>query len=173
MIIGHLPAGYLIARLAQRVSTHLRDGHWSLMAAAMAGSVFPDIDMFWFHLIDQRSVNHHEYWTHIPAFWVGLLALAAPAWMLLRRQVLPAAVFLFFIGVMSHMVLDTVTGYIRWLSPFNPIAISLNTVRALYSPWYLNFLLHWTFGIELVLTAAAAILAWRRWRINMPFHSGA
>jgi inner membrane protein len=57
MIIGHLPAGYLLAKsLAQRMVGSARAG--AFICAALLGSVFPDIDLIYFHWIDHRQ--HHS-----------------------------------------------------------------------------------------------------------------
>jgi len=43
------------------------------------------------------------------------------------------------------------------------------TVHPRYSPWYLNFVFHWVFGLELLLSSCAMALAWRdarRFRTN-------
>lgn len=52
MFIAHAPAGYLLSR-----------AHPSLRKYAMwivLGSVFPDIDMFYFYLISDGTAHHHS-----------------------------------------------------------------------------------------------------------------
>lgn len=75
MFIAHLPAGYLCAKLTSRrsESPYRRLIFWSIVI----GSVLPDVDMFYFHLIDNRQTHHHLYWTHLPSFWlVGYLIIS-------------------------------------------------------------------------------------------------
>lgn len=48
MFIGHLPAGYLVAAGVSRGRPRAR----SWWAAALVGSVFPDLDLFYFCLLD-------------------------------------------------------------------------------------------------------------------------
>lgn len=67
MLVAHVPAAYLL-------SVRLRDSR--LQAAFLIGSVAPDLDMLLFYFRDARSVHHHEYLTHRPILWVGMLLLA-------------------------------------------------------------------------------------------------
>ena len=82
MFIGHLPAGYLITKGLLRRS----GGNGSvaqtgplLLALGLSASLLPDLDMFYFYLIDHGQHLHHGYWTHLPIFWlvvcIGLFAL--------------------------------------------------------------------------------------------------
>jgi hypothetical protein len=68
MILAHLPSGYLFGRAAGG-----RDR--AVLIAALIGSVAPDFDMFWFHLVDQGQTHHHRFWPHIPMIWAGIAAL--------------------------------------------------------------------------------------------------
>lgn len=82
MFIGHLPAGYLAARYLWCRCEALRGVEWKyLVAAALLGSVFPDLDWFYFYFVDHRRHHHHTYWTHLPIFW----AVAIPIALLLLR----------------------------------------------------------------------------------------
>jgi inner membrane protein len=65
MLIAHLPAGYILGTFAR----NRWPGRSGVMAAAMLGSVFPDIDMLYFHFVDGRQTHHHAYITHWPLFW--------------------------------------------------------------------------------------------------------
>ena len=74
MLTAHLPAGYVLARLARRPET-------GVMAAALAGSMVPDLDMLWFHFVDNGSIHHHRYWPHIPLIWAGIaVVVMATLW---------------------------------------------------------------------------------------------
>ncbi len=67
MLIAHLPAAYLVFRT---VAPSLPR---PVLVAGLIGSVAPDLDMFWFVLID-GSVHHHAFLTHRPVFW-GMVLL--------------------------------------------------------------------------------------------------
>ena len=43
------------------------------MCTGLLGSIFPDLDMFYFYFIDHRQHGHHCYWTHTPFYWITLL----------------------------------------------------------------------------------------------------
>lgn len=163
MLIGHLPAGYLIGRALAKAS---RPNRAALLAAVMAGSVFPDIDLAYFFLFDHQRTHHHLYWTHIPAFWLAVCAGVLLAWAANRQLRPPVALWFFLLGVLSHLLLDSIIGDIYWLVPFGYQPFSLFTVHPRYSPWYLNFILHWVFGIELLLVACAGAFAYADLRLR-------
>ncbi|NBZ86102.1 metal-dependent hydrolase [Stagnihabitans tardus] len=140
MLIAHLPSGYLLARGAG----------WR-MAACLAGAVFPDLDMIRFWLEGGR-IHHHAYFTHLPAFWAGVSLVAL---VVLRGARLGWALA-FLAGVWLHLCLDTVAGDVMWLWPWSDRMIHLAEVPATYDSWVISFVLHWTFLLELGITAAAA-----------------
>ena len=148
MLTAHLPSGYLLGRL-------LPKGIPYLMPAALIGAVLPDIDMIWFHLIDDRAFHHHRYWVHIPAFWAAVAIVTLPiAW---RLGYLRTA-FVFFAAILMHLILDTIGGGIMWGAPFSDHLHDLVTVPARYGHWVTNFILHWTFLAELAIWIAALTL---------------
>ena len=146
MITAHLPSGYIIGhRLA---ATRLT------MAAAMIGSVFPDFDFIWYFLIDQRMINHHHYWVHIPGFWAAVALILVPLSHVLRPDWTRVALA-FLAGVFVHIGLDTIAGDIKWLWPFSDQFFKLVNVPARQSHWVLNFILHPVFLAELLIWAIA------------------
>lgn len=110
------------------------------MAAAMLGSVVPDLDMVYFHFVDGGRTHHHAYVTHWPLFWaaVGLVALSVAKW---RDPRYLAPVGAFFAAAMIHMILDSVASPIMWLMPFDRRALELVTVPAMYRNWVMSFML--------------------------------
>lgn len=158
MFIAHLPAGYLLGRKLVRHHPATRTGSASaplaLLAAVLIGSVFPDVDLLYFYLIDGRRHHHHSYWTHLPIFW---LLLTPPLWLLARSPQRQAMVLLFVAGVLLHLILDSITGSIAWRCPVDCTGLHLVTVTARYQPWWLNFILHWTFILELLIILLAGI----------------
>lgn len=159
MITAHVPSGYLLGQsLCGAPATR---GH-AVLAAALFGAVFPDLDLIWFYLIDDCAIHHHRYWVHAPAFamacsFVLLLAVRqlAPRWS-------PAALA-FSAAWLLHILLDTLTGGIMWLWPVSDTLITLITVPANYGHFVLSFLLHWSILFELAIWCAALVL-WRRQR---------
>jgi inner membrane protein len=131
------------------------------MIAGMVGAIAPDLDLLYFYLIDHRAHNHHSYWTHYPSVWLGLLLIALVLRYPMRWPRLGSMAVIFSLNGLIHMVLDSVAGYIHWLAPFEYKAYGWVTLSSPYQIWWLNFVFHWTFLIELSLMTWA-ILVWRR-----------
>lgn len=167
MLIAHLPAGYIIGSLARQKLPQARGA----MLSALVGSVAPDFDIAWFLFVDNGGVHHRGYPTHWPLFWalvaavvVPLIALSAPRW--------KAAATVFFLAVLSHMILDSVTAPMHWLMPFDERAVELVPVPAAYPHWILSFVLHWTFALEIAICTMAATIAARDFRQRKPLGRG-
>ena len=158
MFIAHLPAGYLTAATAQRF------GLWSrgLMLSCLAGAHIPDIDLAYGYLVDDGRLHHHLYWTHYPIFWLVLLLLSTLAWWRARRKSWAIALFFFCGSAFIHLLLDAIAGDIPLLAPWSMRLYSCVEVGTRFEPWWLNFLMHWTFVLELALCAAAAAIFMRR-----------
>jgi hypothetical protein len=164
MIIGHLPAGYIVARLLAPRAASRGLPAAPFVRAGIAGAVAPDLDMIYFHLVDHRRHHHHAYPTHFPIVWATLL-LAALAWAYSgRRKNAAYGAVMFSLNGFIHLMLDTIVGDIWWLAPFVDRPFSLFAVAAWSSPWWLNFVCHWSFGFEVAL----AIWALALWRYGEP-----
>lgn len=149
MITAHIPSGYVLARAAD----------WSgpTMAAAIAGAVWPDADLFLFYFVDHASIHHHRYWVHIPAFTLLASALAV----ILAFRFAPrflALVAAFCAGWCLHILLDAPVGGLMWEWPVSQALLSPISVPMTENPWVLSFVLHWTFSFEIAIWVAAAIL---------------
>jgi len=158
MIIGHLPAGYLVAKaFAGRLVAGGRNTA-IFVCAALLGSIFPDIDWLYFFWIDHQHHHHHTYWTHYPIVWAAL-TLGCAAWMRLRKDSALAPLgFIFALNGFVHLLLDTFTGPVWWLAPFVDEPFSLFIVGRTYELWWVNFVLNWSFLLETALLAAAVIV---------------
>ena len=139
------------------------------MLLGLAASVAPDLDLLWFFFVDHRRHDHHAYLPHLPLAVVAGLAVAAVVpW---SRRASPAAWTTFAvvgINLMLHLVLDTMAGGIRWLWPWSTTELALWPAEARHRQWILNFVLHWTFGVELALVAAALLVFLSRRRTLQP-----
>jgi hypothetical protein len=135
VFIAHAPVGWLTARAL--------GGGRPLGVACVAGALAPDLDLLLW--LRDPTVHHHAWPTHWPLCWLALVLAAFAA-----RSRLAAA----FAGSgLLHCALDTIVGDIRWLAPFSDRAWSLFVVERAVEPWWLNFLLHPTFALELALVA--------------------
>jgi inner membrane protein len=147
MFIAHLPAGYLLTRGLQiRSSCFVKLDRKKLMIVGLIGSVFPDFDIFYLYFFSSHPKHHHLYWTHLPVYWLLILTILflVKNW----RADLFGYGIIFVANVFLHLILDTVAGDIWWLYPIVDQPFCLVTVPALYHPWWLNFVWHWTFGLE-------------------------
>lgn len=159
MFIAHVPSGYLLGVLLQRLQRRSALSR-PVLPACMLGATVPDLDLFYCYLVDGRQTHHHQYFSHWPSLWLGLTILAG-LWLSLRRDSTGAAMTLAFaLGGMLHLLPDSFVGDIWWLAPSPGQPFALFGVPALHQPWWLNFLLHWTFVAELAI-CAAALLAYR------------
>jgi hypothetical protein len=162
MFIGHAPSGYIMVSLllkkfpASNISTTI------CLATGIFGALAPDLDLLYFFLVDHRQHLHHSYVTHFPLFWLGLLSLSA-AWLgLANKNKYAALAFIFCLGGFVHMILDTIVGGIWWFAPFIDRSFSLFKVSSYYKPWWLNFILHWSFGLEFCLWIWAFLIYRKR-----------
>ncbi|SHG51072.1 hydrolase [Massilia sp. CF038] len=157
MFVAHLPAGYLTASYLHRRFSQAGATLRLFIIASMFGAIAPDLDLFYFFLIDHRRTPHHLYWPHFPIVWIALVAASMAWFQWARRKRTVALSLIFCVSGVGHLLLDTIVGDIHWGAPFVYGPFSLFTVEAIYKPWWLNFFLHWSFGFELLL------LGWAIW----------
>ena len=158
MFIGHLPAGYLLAHFLYKTLKLENIPKRTILSVSLVGSVLPDFDLFYFYLIDNKQHSHHTYWSHMPMFWLVLYLIS----MLTSRiwksaRLLPLSTVLVF-SVLLHLFLDSIVGSIYWLYPLSDITLTLVEVFPKYNWWVLNFILHWTFALEVVVLTLAVLL---------------
>jgi LexA-binding, inner membrane-associated putative hydrolase len=163
MFIGHLPAGFITAKLLFLRFEASSVSYKNFLVWGMLGAIAPDIDLLYFYLIDHRQHLHHSYFTHFPLSWFSLLILSTAWFYFAMPRKNAALAIIFSLGGFIHLFLDTTVGGIQWFAPFVNKPFSLATVPAIYKPWWLNFLLHWSFGIEIMVVCWAIYL----WRTNI------
>jgi len=153
VFIAHLPAGYLLTRRLQRWSDFAPDDD-RLLYAGLAASILPDIDLFYFYLLSDRSIQHHAFFPHFPLFWLAVFIVwttysrskAAWAWALVVCS-----------NAVLHIALDPVAGSVRWLAPFSDHATTLREVPPLFSHWAVSMLLDPVFLLECAVVVLAAL----------------
>ena len=157
MLIAHLPASWLLTRKMMQLPGLSFDHHFQrpLMTAGLVAGLLPDLDLLYFFLIDHRRHLHHDYLTHLPLFWTLLFVIAFAICTIARSRRLFNLSLVIYANLMLHMLLDTVVGKIKWGWPLSDHAFYFFEVPARFTPWILNFVLHWTLGLELVLVALA------------------
>ena len=162
MFIAHLPAGFILTHAL--IQKHYAPGttdYKRFMALGLVASVLPDSDFLYFYLVDARQHFHHSYWTHIPLYWIALYLLTLLSSAAVGTLQWVRVTQVFYLNVLLHCVLDSTAGGILWLFPWDLHYYRLAHVPHVYPGFYWNFLLHWTFLLELMIISAAIALAWR------------
>lgn len=161
MFIAHLPSGYILATHLHNQLKQKNISSKTFYSILMLGAIFPDTDLFYFYFIDHHSVHHHQYFLHWFSFWIPLFFLAYVCWY--RFQAKAALIATLFSGAaLLHICLDTFVGDVWLFAPFIDRAYVFFEVTARYQPWWLNFIFHWSFLVELVICAYALILYLRK-----------
>jgi inner membrane protein len=164
MFLGYIPASYLWTRYLLNRRPALFPKRQTVLAAGLMAGVLPDLDLIYFYLVDHQQHLHHGYWTHLPFFWlIVIFPWLAIGW-IFRSSKITFWAIIFGSNILLHMGLDTIVG-IRWLYPFSQREYFLVQVLSQYNWWVLNFLLHWTFLVELAL-CAVGVIVWRRDRMK-------
>ena len=150
MHFAHLPAGYITSKILFRRFHKTPEGYKLFMFCGMAGAIAPDFDILYDFLFDNSQGNHHEYFTHIPAFWLSLLLISL-LWLLLDKNSSPgpSSAVVFTLGGFIHMILDTCTGPIFWLAPFSYTSYSWHSPNEY--PWDVAYFVSWAFILELFI----------------------
>lgn len=115
------------------------------MALGLIASIFPDLDIPYFYLIDGRQTMHHFYWIYLPFYWLVIAGVTFLLIYLFKKPQYKLPAFIFFAGIFLHLFLDTLVGNILWLYPFSDHLFALFEVPAVYDFWVYNFIFHWTF----------------------------
>ena len=179
MMIGHLPAGYILGKLFQRWLPD-KVSRRKIMTVSMVGSVLPDVDMIYFYGVD-RSVSHHLFYSHIPAVFCFLLPLAILFFCVAKTRTHSLLTLVLWATLMLHAILDTTVEGILWTYPFcERTSINLinwsdkSTIPHICEPletvwafgnitiegWMINVMSHWTFLLEIATIMIAAFVFW-------------
>lgn len=152
MVIAHLPAGYLLMKIMWPKSSSRAP-----LYAGLAGSIFPDFDLFYFYLMDDQQTFHHAYWMHLPFFWFSLACLVFLLCHRFGGAVLRWSCVAFFANIALHLCLDSIVVPLYWLRPFIADGFQLLTPEFthLYDFWLWNYMLHPVFVLELAICFVA------------------
>lgn len=156
MFIAHLPTGYITTTALAPFFQKQGVTYKQLMICGLLGAIAPDFDLLYFFLVDNQQHHHHMYFPHLPIVWLVLLGLSL-LWFKLNPRYSSLAL-VFSINGFIHLLLDSVVGDIWWLAPVIDKPYALFHIEALHQPWWLNFLLHWSFLLELSICLVAVII---------------
>ncbi len=158
MFIAHIPAGYLLGKGVKSRALGAR----AVMSAALIGSLAPDLDLIYFYTIDACRHHHHSYWTHYPVVWLGLMLLSWGIGKIPAMRSIGSWSLIFSLSALIHLLLDCVVGDVPLLAPWSMDFYALSTVPAVVQPWWLNFLIHWSFLLELAIIFTAGWLLFKK-----------
>ncbi len=153
MFISHLPAGFLLTRALQR-----RLKTTKYLWIGLLASILPDFDLLYFYLIDHRQTLHHEYWIHLPLFWLTIWVAVIIVNAVVKSRKLFLASTIFLANIFLHLILDSFAAGILWLYPFMDTAFVMIHVPDRYPSWIGNFFFHWSFLVEVAIVLWAAIV---------------
>lgn len=153
MFIAHIPAGYILTKIMPPKTKSA-----ALWATGLFFAIAPDLDLFYFYLFSARKMPHHAYVTHWPLLWIALATVVYIISLLLHKCSWRPFIAVGLATALLHLVLDSIAAEIYWLAPFSYKYVNLVEVPARYSWWVYSFILHWTFGLELLICIAAVIL---------------
>lgn len=122
MIFAHGPLGFLTSFTTKRLWTE-RNGvtkrtTYLFMILGYIGGIFPDIDLFYFYLIDASS-SHRGFITHTPFFYLVVCGALIALSLVLKKRVWAIGAGVFMLGALSHLFTDMVVAQIIWLYPFS------------------------------------------------------
>jgi hypothetical protein len=163
MLIAHLPAGYIVSVLSFQYLKPSGIERNQYLSAGMIGAIAPDLDMIYFYCIDHRSHSHHSYFSHFPVVWLMILIMALSWLSLSGIKNRPLQATILAANGLLHMLLDFLASNIYWLAPFVMKPFSLTMVDRIYEPWWLNFIFHRSFLLELIILTWAALLFRKDW----------
>ncbi|WP_147108658.1 metal-dependent hydrolase [Tateyamaria sp. syn59] len=146
MIIGHAPAGYLLASALD--NGFFRDP--VMFWAIIVGSLAPDLDVLWSFAVDGAASYSHNYLTHDPTLWAVMLFFGV---VLTARVLIGVG-----LGALLHMALDTITGPVSWGWGSFSFAGPLVAVPGATDNWYIASVLHWTIFVELALWSVTGVV---------------
>jgi hypothetical protein len=156
MFIAHLPSGYLLAKILEKRIKKTEISKKLFFSIIMIGAVFPDIDLFYFYLLDNKSVHHHKYFLHWFSFWIPIFLISFLYYKLSKNNSKLAFMCTLFSGAtLLHISLDTFVGDVWLFAPFIDKPYVFFEVTPRYQPWWLNFIFHWSFFVEILICLTA------------------
>lgn len=171
MIFAHGPAGFLTSFLTKpfwkkRFGVFRKRTTYWLMAIGALGGIFPDIDLFYYYLVD-AGTSHRAFLTHTPVLYVSVFILLFPILLLLKKAKWAFALVAFTLGALSHLATDTIMAQIRFLYPLSNTFYGISDFNIAFinsNLLFLNFLMEgifFTFFFYALIRLCFKRLLWR------------
>ena len=156
MLFAHGPLGALLSDRSIRMwwkGKITPRQKWILLLLGFIGGIFPDVDLLYYYLVD-ASTPHREFITHSFFIYVAVfVVLYFVAAVFVKKPVFKMAVMIFFIGVVSHLAVDSILAEVSWFFPFSRRLYGLSNFSAL-RPWLFSV----NFALEFVFTGLFFLL---------------
>lgn len=120
MIFAHGPLGFSLAwltKLLTKTKLTKKESLW-LFVIGYIGGIFPDIDLFYYYLVD-ASRSHREMLTHTPILYLVIFCIVGAVLLTLKKRKAFFAFAVFILGTLSHLVTDGIVSQIRYFYPFS------------------------------------------------------
>ena len=167
MLIGHLPAGYLLTKgLLKKLKLPYSPWWFGL---GLAAAIFPDLDFAYWYFFNYDGSNHHNYISHISFFYLMALLLCLLIYQIFKKAWLKFGLIIVFLNIFLHLILDSCFTGIKWLWPFAGQFIGIYNVGGSGGLLVDNYLAHWYWYLELALWVWAiltVILSYRKGEIK-------
>lgn len=150
MIFAHGPLGWLSAGWIQRIwnkATLSPGQRWWLLGIGAVGGLFPDIDLLYFHWIS-AEVSHRQLPTHTVLFYLPIIVLVIALARWRKAWFIYGATWCFGLGVLTHLLTDSVGGAIMWLWPFVREPFGLFSIPAIAQSAHASRLFLYNFLME-------------------------
>lgn len=120
MIFAHTPIAFLIPYYSRKKwSQNLSSKQIKIVfIIAIIGGLFPDIDLLYYYLF-AADFSHHEAFTHSAFIYLILFCVLYLLFYLLKNNFYKKIITFFFLGVLSHLLADSVGAGVIWLYPFS------------------------------------------------------
>lgn len=165
MIIAHGPLGYLLTRGAKRYwgKHHFsRQQVLALYVIGVIGGLFPDVDLFYFYLVDATVVHRqfltHSLWPYLASILVGALLLRG------RRPFWGWLPLLFGISACGHLLADMYTGLTAALAPLSDAMLGVMALPGVGGSWFgrYSFMVNYFTEFVICLLAIGTVIKNRR-----------
>lgn len=144
--LGWLSAGWIKRHLAGNSKLTQAQGWWLLGIGAIGG-LFPDVDLLYFHFIS-AEISHRQLPTHTVLLYLPLVVIVALIARWRKAWFISAAVWCFGLGVLTHLMTDSVGGAIMWLWPFVTEPFGLFSIPAIAQSVHASRLFLYNFLME-------------------------
>lgn len=168
MLMAHGPIGFLLTHVVmkkwwgKKITSRQK---WLLLALGFVSGIVPDFDIIYIYLVD-ASKNHRELLSHSLIVYIIAFVVLYLVAILSKRNVVKMGVIIFFLGIMSHLLVDGIFGQVGYLMPFSIELYGISDFT-FFKPWVflINFVLEFTF-IALFFFVFCTLLVekviWRR-----------